>query len=241
MPQLEDPKREAFALAYAETRNGPLALLRAGYSPGVKHYSLSSAKDITARIQELWETQFAEANITPERVMKELERIAFQDIRPIFDSEGNLKPMHQLDDDVAATIASVDVETRWEGKGEDAVPVYTKKVRRVDKMAALGILARHFKIVGDDNEGVNALASALADRLKAARGRAFGQSPAQPVTDITDAVEVLPAALPTPGEAAPSPTLPVIPATITAPAKPAFRSKLSPPKTPEESDDEQLW
>jgi len=236
MPQLEDPKREAFAIAYSETRNGPLALIRAGFPAGVRHDTLSRSKDITARIQELWETQFAEANITPERVMKELERIAFQDIRPIFDSDGNLKPIHQLDDDVAATIASVDVETRWEGKGDDAVPVYTKKVRRVDKMAALGILARHFKIVGDDNEGVNALASALADRLKAARGRAFGQPPAQP---ITDAVEVLPATLPPP--AAPTPTLPTIPATIAAPAKPAFRSKLSQPQTTEESDDEQLW
>ncbi len=33
------------------------------------------------------------------------------------------------------------------------------------------LLAKHYKIVGDEGDGVNALASALADRLKMARNR----------------------------------------------------------------------
>jgi phage terminase small subunit len=230
MPQLEDPQAETYAQVYAATRNGPLALVKAGYPAGRKHDQLTRRVDISTRVQEIWQAQFEEANITPERVMRELERIAFQDIRPIFDTEGNLKPIHQLDDDVAATIASVDVEVRWEGKGDDAVPVTTKKVRRVDKMPALSILARHFKIVGDDNEGVNALASALADRLKAARQRAFGDRP-QP--DVEDAVVVTKPALPDDSGA----TIPKAPV--------PFRSRLataaSTPSATEESDDEQLW
>ncbi len=231
MPELSDPRAETFAQEYARTRNGPASALAAGYPPGYRHDKISSRTDIAARIQEIWQAQFDEANITPERVMRELERIAFQDIRPIFDSEGNLKPIHELDDDVAATIASVDVETRWEGKGDDAVPVFTKKVRRVDKMAALSILARHFKIVGDDNDGVNALANALADRLKAARQRSFGI--AQPAGEVEDAVLVTPQALPNADASG---------ATIPKPqAQPAFRSRLAPATPAQESDDEQLW
>jgi phage terminase small subunit len=111
------------------------------------------------------------ANITAQRVMQELGRIAFSDIRRVFTSTGDLKPIHELDDDTAAAIASVDSETRREGRGEDATPVTTKKVRTVDKMAALSLLAKHFKIVGDEGDGVNALASALADRLDRAHRR----------------------------------------------------------------------
>ncbi len=169
----------------------------------------------------------ATSNITPERVMRELERIAFQDIRPIFDNDGNLKPIHLLDDDTAATIASVDVEVKWQGKGDDMVPVTTKKVRRVDKMAALNVLARHFKIVGDDNEGVNALASALAERLKRARNRVFDQ-------DVEDARIMNP-----------PPLLPPSQSEKTAAGwKQWSERKATEARTetqPMESNDEQLW
>ena len=172
MPALENPALEAFAQNYAVNRSTPLAAAAAGL-PGVLRPG--DRPEVVARVQEIWGLAMATSNITPERVMRELERIAFQDIRPIFDNDGNLRPIHLLDDDTAATIASVDVEVKWQGKGDDMVPVTTKKVRRVDKMAALNVLARHFKIVGDDNEGVNALASALAERLKRARNRVFDQ------------------------------------------------------------------
>ena len=45
-----------------------------------------------------------------------------------------------------------------------------KKVKRGDKLGALTLLAKHFKLVSD-NDGVNALAGALADRLNAAKQR----------------------------------------------------------------------
>ena len=172
MPELANPALEIFAQHYAQHRSTPLAAAAAGLPT---HLRAGDRPEVVARVQEIWGMAMAAANLTPERVMRELERIAFQDIRPIFDGDGNLKPIHMLDDDTAASIASVDVEVKWSGRGDDAVPVTTKKVRRVDKMAALGLLARHFKIVGDDNEGVNALASALAERLKSARNRTFAQ------------------------------------------------------------------
>ena len=57
------------------------------------------------------------------------------------------------------------------GWGFDAPPTTVVKIRRHDKMAALKILAQHFKIIGEDNDGVNQLANALADRLNAAKKR----------------------------------------------------------------------
>ena len=215
MPALENPALEAFAQNYAVNRSTPLAAAAAGL-PGVLRPG--DRPEVVARVQEIWGLAMATSNITPERVMRELERIAFQDIRPIFDNDGNLKPIHLLDDDTAATIASVDVEVKWQGKGDDMVPVTTKKVRRVDKMAALNVLARHFKIVGDDNEGVNALASALAERLKRARNRVFDQ-------DVEDARIMNPPPLLPPSQS----------------EKGALRRELKLQAQPMESNDEQLW
>jgi protein-tyrosine-phosphatase len=72
-------------------------------------------------------------------------------------------------DDAAATIASVEEESHMEGRGDSAELVRTKKVKRVDKLGALGILARHQKIIGEVGDGVNELANALADRLNATK------------------------------------------------------------------------
>lgn len=121
------------------------------------------------------------AQITAQRVMLELGRVAFSDIRKLYTPEGELKPVHQLDDDAAAAVSGINVEVVARGRGEEAEPVLIKKIKVADKMAALGILARHFKLVGDEGDGVNALASALADRLKSARRRIGDPEPVEEV------------------------------------------------------------
>jgi phage terminase small subunit len=166
-------RREIFAAEYAATGNRAAAAAAAGYSPsGDAAAAHLQRPEVRQRVTELNKQKLEVAGITAQRVMQELGRIAFLDMRKLFDAEGNLKPVHQLDDDTAAAVASVDMETRWEGRGENAVPVHVKKVRTVDKMASLNLLAKHFKLVGDEGDGVNALASALADRLRSARRRA---------------------------------------------------------------------
>jgi phage terminase small subunit len=109
------------------------------------------------------------ADITPEKTLLELGRVAFSDVRGLYDADGQLLSPAELDDDAAAAVASFEDELRYEGRGDDKVPVRVRKVKRADKIAALGILARHHKIVGEVGDGVSALASALADRLNATR------------------------------------------------------------------------
>ena len=64
-----------------------------------------------------------------------------------------------------------------------AEDVVTKKIKRADKMAALALLARHFKIVGAEDDGVNQLATALADRLNRAKRRMGEDFPLEDVDD----------------------------------------------------------
>lgn len=232
-----DPRQEIFAREYADHRNGPLAKRRAGYSDGYNHFDLLRKPYVASRIRELWGHAIDEAGITAADVLNEIRRCAFQDIRDVFNAEGDLIPIHLLNDDVAATIASIDSEVRWEGRGDDAAPVVTKKIRRVDKMAALGLLAKHFKLVGDEGEGLNALASALADRLRAGRERA-STLPA----DIVDVVDV---------RATPSTTTaPIIePAAVEVrrepPPPPAPQQALARPRIvdsqPADEDEDEIW
>lgn len=174
MPALSKTKWEAFCREYQIDRIGTQAAIRAGYSKKTAAETASRLlrnPQIQARIAELSEKILEKCDVTAERVMRELAAIAFSDPRKLFNERGELVPVHQLDDATAASIAGIEVETHWEGKGEDAVPIHVRKIRRWDKNTSLKVLAEHFKIVGDRDEGVNALANELADHLKRARER----------------------------------------------------------------------
>jgi phage terminase small subunit len=188
MPALENTNHEAFAQHYAMNGHATAAGLSIGVMHKSKAWAIRHRKEVDARIHELVEQRFSKANITAERTMKELARIAFADIRDLYDEQGDLLPVHMLSDDVAATVSRIEVEIAAKeqiGEDEDGNPtrkrtmVVTKKIRQSDKMAALALLARHFKIVGDEGDGMNALANALADRLKSARRREHLAGPAE--------------------------------------------------------------
>jgi len=182
MPRLKDEQRETFCRDYVHHFNAAKAAFTAGYtSPNTAGQNLLCYPDIKTRCRELNERQLRQKDISAERTLRELARVSFSDIRKIVDVEtGCLRPPNEWDDDTAASIASLTVETRSERDGTEIdlatgkekprfISVTTTKIRRYDKVPALGILAKHFKLVNDDGDGVNALASALADRLNAAK------------------------------------------------------------------------
>lgn len=138
---------------------------------------------VQTRAQEILRTKFERRNITGDRVLTELARLAFASAKDMFNPETNkLLELHDMDDDTAATIIGFEIEERFEGHGTKATPYTVKKIRRGDKLGALTVLAKHFKLV-NDNDGVNALAGALADRLNAAKKRVM---PVEEVTDVED-------------------------------------------------------
>lgn len=189
MPTLSNPKHEAFAQHFALSGHSRNAMKAAGYAvgeAGASHaWALRQRADIDARINEILSQRFAKANISAERVLTELSRIAFSDPRDLFDPDtGQVLGIHHISDDAAATVSRMEVEIFSTGQGENKELHVVKKIRQHDKMAALSLLARHFKIVGDVDDGVDALANALADRMKRGRERAAAAA----LKDIEDAV-----------------------------------------------------
>lgn len=164
--------REAFCREYVIDKNGNRAAIAAGFAKTgarQKAWSLLQEPAVQKRIVELTKRLLHKTDITAERVMLELARLAFSDVRGLYDEHGNLKPVHELDDDQAAAIAGLDIETSTSEDGKRSIR--TTKVRRTDKTQALQTLARHFKLVGTDMDEAVGAALAVADRMEQARER----------------------------------------------------------------------
>jgi phage terminase small subunit len=125
---------------------------------------------IQARIKELMSERFKRLHMEVDEVLARAAMIARSSVHGLYDDKGNLLSPHELDMEAAAAVAGVEVYEEFSGTGKSRVKVgETRKVRLRDPMPALRLLAEHKKLVKSPDEGVNALASAIADRLKAKR------------------------------------------------------------------------
>lgn len=95
-------------------------------------------------------------SVTAEKVLEETARIAFSDLRQIFDDNGNLRPIKDLPAGVAACISSVEVVTK-RIPGTDPVEVeYVSKIKFWDKVSTLGLLGKHLRLFSDRIEHTGA-------------------------------------------------------------------------------------
>ncbi|MGYP003371649609 len=84
------------------------------------------------------------SGVTQQRIIEELAKIAFADIRKAYDNNGNLKSIQDLDDDTAGAIIGVESFEEYEGRGDDREYVGdTKKVKMADKIRAAELLGKH--------------------------------------------------------------------------------------------------
>jgi phage terminase small subunit len=99
--------------------------------------------------------RLAKAEITAERVLEEMRRVAFVDIRSLFDARGNLKAVSELTAEEGAVLSSIEVVKQNLTAGDSAVDTI-HKVRLWDKIRALEILAKHFALLVDRAEHTGA-------------------------------------------------------------------------------------
>jgi phage terminase small subunit len=102
--------------------------------------------------------------ITHERVLGELAKIAFLDVRKAFNPDGSLKPIDELDDNTAAAIAGLEVAAI----NDDGVTIGTlKKIKLADKISALEKLGRNLGLFNDKltlkGDAENPLVAFVAD------------------------------------------------------------------------------
>src|SRR5262245_32714967 len=104
-----------------------------------------------AAVHEAEERILEKSRLTSERVLLELERAIFADPRKLYDERGRLNPIHLLDDDTAATIASIDVDDSNLGRRAKRTTT-TTKVRLHDKLVAIDRAMRHLGLFERNNK-----------------------------------------------------------------------------------------
>lgn len=140
-----------FAQEYLKDCNATQAAIRAGYSARTAKAQgsrLLTKVDVRQWIADTANKSLSKMDITKERVLAEMARLAFSDLRGCFDEAGNLKPIKELTDDQIAAIASVEVVKRNMVSGDGAME-YVHKIKSWDKPKALEMLARHLGLIAE--------------------------------------------------------------------------------------------
>jgi hypothetical protein len=88
------------------------------------------------------------SRLSADRVLTDLARIAFADIRRLFDDTGHLRPVQEWPADAAAAVASVKIVRKRVGGGD----VVRVTVRLWDKVRALELLARYHGLLKDSRQ-----------------------------------------------------------------------------------------
>ena len=111
----------------------------------VKEYILQKQAEIQKRTE-----------ITQDRVLKELAKIAFGDIRKLYTDNGALRNIVDLEDDIAGAISGVETFEEYEGRGAEREYIGdTKKVKMLDKTKALELLGKHLGMFKETNININ--------------------------------------------------------------------------------------
>lgn len=169
------PKQAAFAREYLVDLNATQAAIRAGYKPAsaasVGFENLRKPK-IAAEIEVAMQRRADRTEVTAERVLNELAKIAFANLADYFRLTPDMDPYIDLASatrDQLAALTEITVEDYTEGRAEDAREVKRVKIKLADKKAALELLGRHLGLWDaktDDPDSTNAL-KAFVDALRA--------------------------------------------------------------------------
>ena len=148
-------KQTAFAAACAKGQTGSDAY-RVAYeakkmAPKTVHEQASrllANRKVTARIAELREGAVKAVRLDVEDVFRQLASVLRSDPARLFDVDGRILPIHQIDDATRAAIASIEVdEVHANGKAVGHV----RKIRFWDKNAALAKAMKHLGLFERDN------------------------------------------------------------------------------------------
>lgn len=143
-------RHQIFALEYlANGNNATHAAIKAGYSPASAHNSghrMLKEPEVMQIIKDHLDKRMSKMELSADRTMLEIARLAYLDPRKLFKPDGSLVPIQDLDDDSAAAIAGMDLAEI--GSGEDVIGVL-KKIKFADKNSALDKAAKIHKLYSD--------------------------------------------------------------------------------------------
>lgn len=143
-----------FADKYFETLNASLSAEYAGFSIETARqqgWQILQREDVQEYLDKKRVELSLKTGITAEKVLREVARIAFSDIRDYYKEDNNLIPITDLDDDAAAALSSVK-SLEETIPGTSIVVGINKEIRLYNKLDGLEKLARHLGLYEKDND-----------------------------------------------------------------------------------------
>jgi phage terminase small subunit len=146
-------KQRRFVAEYCIDLNATAAYIRAGYSAR-RHAAESAASRLLSNVEvqkaitQKQKKLTGKCDVTAEKVIREVSAVAFFDVRKLFNADGSLKSIDELDDRTAAAISSIEVN---EIKSGGAVAGQVRKIKAWDKNSAQERLCKHLGLFQEDN------------------------------------------------------------------------------------------
>lgn len=151
------PRQAAFIDQYMVDRNATQAAIRAGYAKraaGVEGSRLLANAKIRSEIDRRIAATAEKLEVTAERVVRELAKVAFANMADYMRANADGSPVldfSALTRDQAAALGSVTVEEFKDGRS-DKREVRRTKFQMWDKPRALELLGKHFKLFTEVHE-----------------------------------------------------------------------------------------
>lgn len=150
-PKLND-KQKLFVKEYLIDLNATQAAIRAGYSEKTAYSQgqrLLKHVEVARLVKEGKDKCADKLEITQERVLREVAKLAFFNAADLFDEAGEPIPISSLPRDVSAVIGGLDVVTS--GNAEVGLATVLK-VKLADKAKNLELLMKHLGMFDKDNK-----------------------------------------------------------------------------------------
>ena len=177
-----EQRKRLFVEAYiVNGGNGKQAAIAAGFAPKAAAQQASrllTDANVSHLIRERRQQIAEKMELTTERTLREVARLAYFDPRKLLDNTGRPKALSELDDDTAAAIAGIEVVDKFDDAApgtKERLPSTVIKYRLADKNAALDKAMKHLGLFKEDNkqksllEGVDrATLQAIVERLRGA-------------------------------------------------------------------------
>ena len=150
------PRQKRFVAAYLKSGNISQAARKAGYSKrsaATQGCETLKLPHVAAELAKRVEKISVAAELSAALVLQEIKKVAFANLAEAYTKDGKLLMPHELSHDMQIALHSLEVDEIFKGNGKYKKHIgTTKKIRMHDKLRALEMLAKHFKILTDSIE-----------------------------------------------------------------------------------------
>jgi phage terminase small subunit len=147
-------RQARFVAEYLVDLNATQAAIRAGYSPATAKQmgTENLSKPVIKHAIEVEQAKsLAATGLTRERVLEEMRRLAFADMRGFFNEDGSLKAIREMNAEQGSQLAGLEVIIKNAEAGDGHMD-RVHKFKLWDKTRALEQLAKHFGLLVDKVE-----------------------------------------------------------------------------------------